>query len=300
MMTANERPAGGIGGPRRPDVTVEDFDVAVSVGHVRAHRFGSPGDHLVICVPGISANTRWFDYLAEGLVERGRQVVAIELRGRGHSAVTPSGTYGLYNHARDVFAVARELGAETFDYIGHSMGAYVGMEAGALRNDVRLRRLVLIDGLGVPRISAMMSIARALERLDRYYDSADAYIASVRSLGLVPEWNAYWQRIYEYELLDEGGRVRSRTRRAPVFEDIAYGRTHDARRLWRKLDLPVLALRATRPIAGRTGFIVPPYDLANFARVAPQGSVAEVDANHYDIVMHPHTLATIRGFLDAA
>ncbi|MGH7728770.1 MAG: alpha/beta fold hydrolase [Vulcanimicrobiaceae bacterium] len=284
---------------RTPEVCAEDFDVAVTVGRVRAHRFGPPDGRLVICVPGMSANSRWFDYLAERLVARDRQVVALDLRGRGRSSVTPRGTYGLLNHARDVFAVARQLGAASFDFIGHSMGAYVGMEAGALRNEVRLRRLVLIDGLGVPRLSALLSIGRVLERLDRSYTSPEAYLAYVRSLGLA-RWNAYWQRIYEYEVLEEGGRVRSRARRAPIFEDIAYGRTHDARRLWRKLDLPVLALRATRPLAGRTGFVVPPCDLRNFVRIAPRATVAEVDDNHYEIVMHPHTVATIRGFLDAA
>lgn len=280
--------------------TVEDFDVALPVGHVRAHRYGSPGDHLVLCVPGISANSRWFDYLAERLVERGRQVVALDLRGRGRSAVTPSGTYGLRNHARDVLAVARALGAHTFDYIGHSMGAYVGMEAAAIVSDVSLHRLVLIDGLGIPRPSAFLSISRALDRLDHSYASAAAYIAAVQSRGLVPNWNAYWQRIYEYELVEHGGRVRSRTRRGPVMEDIDYGRTHDPRRLWRGLDLPVLALRATRPIGSPAGFVVTPFDLHNFARIAAHATAVEVDANHYDIVMHPQTLATIRGFLDAA
>jgi pimeloyl-ACP methyl ester carboxylesterase len=279
---------------------IEDFDVPVGGGHIHVHRFGNPAGQLVICVPGISANARWFDYLAERLVTPERQVVALDLRGRGRSAITPPGTYGLYNHARDVYAVARELGAESFDFIGHSMGAYVGMEAGVMRDEVRLRKLVLVDGLGVPRWSAMMSIRRILDRLDRYYDSPETYIAAVRSLGLVPQWNGYWQRVYEYELLEEAGGVRSRTRREPVFEDIAYGRKHDARRLWRRLAVPVLALRATHPIAGRTGFIVPAFDLQNFARIAPNAKVAEVDANHYDILMHARTLATIRGFLDAA
>lgn len=278
----------------------DDFDIAVPRGHLRAHRFGPANGRLVICVPGISANSRWFDYLAEGLAARGRQVVALDLRGRGYSSITPPGTYGWHNHALDVYASARALGATSFDYIGHSMGAYVGMEAGAVQADVRLRKLVLIDGLGVPRLAAMMSIVRALDRLGRDYDSCESYVAYIRNLGLVQHWNAYWERAYEYELIEEAGRVRSRTQRAPVFEDLAYGYRHDARRLWRKLEMPVLALRATLPIAGRTGVIVPACDLRNFAHIAPRATIAEIDANHYDIVMHDHSLSAIRGFLDAA
>ncbi|MBD5656115.1 MAG: alpha/beta hydrolase, partial [Candidatus Eremiobacteraeota bacterium] len=255
---------------------VDDFDIAVPGGHLRAHRFGPANGPLVICVPGISANSRWFDFLAERLSAGGRQVVALDLRGRGYSSTTPPGTYGWRNHALDVYAVARALGASSFDYVGHSMGAYVGMEAGVMRDDVRIDKLVLIDGLGVPRLAAVMAIVRVLGRLDRDYDSCESYVGSIRNLGLVQHWNAYWERAYEYELKEEAGRVRSRTHRAPVFEDIEYGYRHDARLLWPKLQMPVLALRATIPIVGRTGFIVPACDLQNFARIAPRATVAEI------------------------
>ncbi|GAC1520285.1 MAG: hypothetical protein NVS2B3_16670 [Vulcanimicrobiaceae bacterium] len=278
----------------------DSFDIAVLGGHLRAHRFGPASDHVAICVPGISANARWFDYIAEHLAADGRQVVAVDLRGRGLSSLTPPGTYGWRNHARDVYAVARALGATSFDYIGHSMGAYVGMQVGAERDDVPLKKLVLIDGLGVPRFAAVTSIVRGLARLDRDYDSRETFIAYIRNLGLVRHWNDYWERIYAYEVIEEAGRVRSRTHRAPALEDIAYGYRHDARHLWPKLDMPVLAIRATLPMVGRAGFIVPACDLRNFARNAPRATVAEIDANHYDIVMHDNTLAVIAEFLDAA
>lgn len=277
----------------------DDFDIAVPGGYLHARSFGPADGPLVMCVPGIAANARWFDYLAERLSAGVRRIVAVDLRGRGKSSTTPPGTYGWRAHASDVYAVVRALGATTFDYIGHSMGAYVGMEAGAMRDDARLRKLVLIDGLGVPRLAAVLAIVRGLERLEHDFDSRESYIASIRDRGLVRDWNAYWERAYEYELVDVDGRVRSRTQRAPVFEDIAYGYRHDARRLWRKLAMPVLALRATLPIVGRTGFIVPACDLHNFARISPCPAIAEIHANHYDIVMHDHTFSAIRGFLDA-
>ena len=278
----------------------DGFDIPVTIGHLRVHRFGPAGGPLAICVPGISANSRWFDYLAERLAASGRHVVAVDLRGRGYSSTTPPGTYGWHNHARDVYAVARALGATSFDYIGHSMGAYVGMEAAVMRDDVRLRKLVLIDGLGVPRLAAVTAIVRGLDRLDRDFDSCESYVGFIRNLGFVREWSAYWQRAYEYEIVEAGGRVRSRTQRAPVFEDIAYGYHHDARRQWRNLQMPVLALRAMRPMVGKTGFIVPAVDLRNFAQIAPRATIAEIDAGHFDIITNDHTLATIREFLDAA
>ncbi len=41
-------------------------------------------------------------------------------------------------------------------------------------------------------------------------------------------------------------------------------------------------------------------DLRNFAHIAPRATIAEIVANHYDVVMRDHTLSATRGFLDAA
>src|SRR5450631_2293193 len=182
-------------------IAVSDFDLHLPSGRIRAHRFGDPAGELILCAPGLSANSRWFDYLAERLADSGRRIVALDLRGRGHSALTALGTYGYKNHALDLFAAAEALGATRFDLIGHSMGAYVGMEAAALDSSARLRRLVLIDGLGIPRYAAIKSILRNLHRLDCVHPSAEQYLASIRSLKLIDPWNEYWDRLYRYELV---------------------------------------------------------------------------------------------------
>jgi pimeloyl-ACP methyl ester carboxylesterase len=277
-------------------LAVSDFDLYLPNGRIRAHRFGHPAGELVLCAPGLSANSRWFDFLAERLADSGRTIVALDLRGRGHSALTAPGTYGYKNHAHDIFAAAEALGAKRFDLIGHSMGAYVGMEAAALDSAARLRRLVLIDGLGIPRYAAIKSILRNLHRLDCVHPSAEQYLASIRSLKLIDPWNEYWDRLYRYELVDVPGGVRARTQRAPVHEDFSYGNLHDARRLWHKIAVPVLALRALRSISGRNGFIVTEFDLRHFVRTVPLATAVEIDANHYDIMTHVATLAAVRAF----
>jgi pimeloyl-ACP methyl ester carboxylesterase len=280
-------------------LSATDFDLHLPGGRIRAHRFGDPDGNLVLCVPGLSANSRWFDYLGEHIAGDGRQVVALDLRGRGKSEVTAAGTYGFKNHARDIFAAAQALAAERFDLIGHSMGAYVGMEAAALDSAARLRRIVLIDGLGIPRYAAIKSILRNLERLDCVHPSSEHYVAAIRGLKLIDPWNEYWDRLYEYELVAVPGGVRARTPLAPVHEDFTYGNLHDARRLWPKIAAPALALRALRPISGRNGFIVTEFDLSHFRRTVPRATAAEIDANHYDIMTHADTLAAVRPFLDA-
>lgn len=276
-----------------------DFDLQLPGGRIRAHRFGDPRGELVLCAPGLSANSRWFDYLAERLAVNGRQVVALDLRGRGQSAVTAPGTYGFKSHARDLFAAAEALGADCFDLIGHSMGAYVAMEAAALDAGARIRRLVLVDGLGIPRYAAIKSILRNLQRLNCVHASAEQYVASIQSLGLIDPWNEYWDRLYRYELVVVPGGVRARTHRESVNEDFTYGNLHDARRLWQHIAMPVLALRASRSIAGRNGFIVTEFDFRHFRRTVKSATAVEIDANHYDIMTHAGTFAAIRPFLDA-
>src|SRR5687768_15244379 len=128
--------------------------------------FTSPDAPTVMCVPGLSSNATGFDRLAADLVAEGRQVVALDLRGRGASDRTPQGSYGWPAHAADVAGVAAELGLQRFDVVGHSMGAYVAMQLAATEAD-RVRRLVLIDGAGVPEPEALEVIGKGLERLDR-------------------------------------------------------------------------------------------------------------------------------------
>jgi pimeloyl-ACP methyl ester carboxylesterase len=98
-------------------------------------------------VHGLSANMHAFDYLAERLAGEDRQLVAFDLRGRGRSETTPSGSYGLAAHARDALEMADRFGAERFDFVGWSLGALIGLTAAGMAGE-RLRTLTLIDHCG--------------------------------------------------------------------------------------------------------------------------------------------------------
>ena len=112
-----------------------EFDLDLASGRVHAQRFGEPDAPLVLAVHGLSANMHGFDYLAPLLVADGeRQVVAVDLRGRGGSESTAPGTYGLESHARDMFEVATLLGHDRFDWVGWSLGALIGIRRGAAVN----------------------------------------------------------------------------------------------------------------------------------------------------------------------
>jgi pimeloyl-ACP methyl ester carboxylesterase len=272
------------------------FDLVLSSGRLRAHRFGDPDGHLVLCIPGLSSTSRTFDYIGEGLAEDGLQVVALDLRGRGFSDVTRPGSYGWAHHAEDVLEAARALGATSFDVVGHSMGAYVGLHVARIAPR-QLRRLVLIDGGGIPRYAAFRAILRGIERLDRTYSTADEYVAAVRGIGVVTPWNEYWERAFRYDLVEVDGRVRPRTSSVAVFEDVVYGASHDPRLLWHGIDTPTLILRAALPMAGRDGFILTEFDTENFIRLTPSAHAKAIEANHFGIIVHPDTVNALRTFL---
>ncbi len=269
------------------------LDLELAAGHFRAHRFGAEGGRLTICVHGLSANSRSFDYLGESLSLPGSTVVAMDLRGRGWSEITAPGTYGWANHARDVVHVAMALGATTFDYVGHSMGAYVGMEL-ARRAPDRVRRLALIDAIGAPEPAAMPSIFAAVARLGASHTDADAYIAAVKKLGTIEPWNATWETHYRYDLVRSGQSVASRTDKAAVMEDVAYAGGQQPRTFWPRLTMETLLLRAGVPLGG--GFIVSEEDRRSFLSTAPRARAVDVMANHYGIMTDPTSAEHLRNF----
>ena len=263
-------------------------------GSVRAHVFGREGASLTLCVHGLSANSRSFDYLGEALASDARRLVALDLRGRGWSDITGAGTYGWASHARDVLELATALGAERFDYVGHSMGAFVGMEL-ARRAAARVSRMVLIDAVGTPEPAALPPILAAVKRLGTVHENADAYVATVQRLGTVDPWSAYWERHYRYDLVEARGGVRARTDAGAVLEDIAYASTQTPRAMWAAMAFRCLLVRSARPLGA--GFVVSERDRDLFVARAPRASAVDVDANHYGVMTHADTAAAIGRFL---
>lgn len=277
-------------------VFAKRIELTSGVMHVESD--GDPRGRLVFCVHGLSANCRSFDRCVPVLAEAGHHVVAVDLRGRGRSDITPRGSYGWDSHVRDLLELAGRYGAESFDVIGHSMGGFIGMSLAA-QFPRRCDRLVLIDAVGAPEPAALLSIAKSIGRLGRTYPSASAALSHIRAAGTVAAWDGFWDSYFGWELESCDGAVRVRTDLGAVGEDSAYGSKQDVYGLWPRLRCPVLLVRAGKPMIPGGGLVVSRADAERFATEAGDATVVDVDADHYSILTSPAAIGAVKRFVGA-
>jgi pimeloyl-ACP methyl ester carboxylesterase len=269
---------------------MEELDLELDSGRVHAQRFGPADAPLILAVHGLSANMHAFDVLAPRLIAgRERQLVALDLRGRGASDVTPPGTYGLQAHARDVLQAAERLGAERFDWVGWSLGALIGIQAANIAPE-RIRTLGLIDHAGAMDEGAVDAVRAGLNRLDIEAPDAEAYVARIEEVSPLAPLSDYWRTYYAYEF--------GRTNKAACQEDFDDVEDHDWPALWPALTMPTTLVRCAVPIPG--GFIVPPAVAQRLAATVPTVTIAEVDADHFTVMTNDDAADALAANLDQA
>jgi hypothetical protein len=87
----------------------------------------------------------------------------------------------------------------------------------------RPERLVLVDLAGSPDQRAAVPVVASVSRLGAVYPSAQAAIALIKQIGIVPGWDEYRDRYFAYELRDVDGGVAASSDRGAVLEDLGYG-----------------------------------------------------------------------------
>jgi pimeloyl-ACP methyl ester carboxylesterase len=275
-----------------------ELDLTLSSGRVRARSWGPADGPLVLCAHGVSANLTAFSLLAEALAADGRRVVAFDCRGRGRSEVTDEGTYGMESHARDAAEIATQLGAERYAFVGWSMGALIGLRLAGLDGG-RISHLVLLDLAGRTDGRVTGLVEASVARLDAKVPSPDVYVEAIRSAGVIAPWTDFWTDHYSYELVPtDDGQWSASTDRHACLEDLADTERGDWRATWAALDMPVLLVQATRPIADCT--FVPADVLDDLRAAVPRLQVVETAANHYTLVTDPAVFAAVRDALAVA
>lgn len=106
-----------------------------------------------------------FQFVVDAMAQD-REVVALDWRGFGLSETTGADCYWFHDYLGDLDALLDVLSpAAPVDLLGHSMGGNVAMSYAGVRPG-RIRRLVNLEGFGMPDVSP----AAAPERLIRWLD----------------------------------------------------------------------------------------------------------------------------------
>jgi pimeloyl-ACP methyl ester carboxylesterase len=132
----------------------------------------------VICLHGLTRNSRDFEVIAPRIAALGRRVVAPDMRGRGRSANDPDPAhYVPAVYAQDVIALLDKLEIPQAVFLGTSMGGIVTMVvaasapdrvAGAVLNDVGPQ----LDPKGLAYIASYVGRVRPLASWDEAADAS--------------------------------------------------------------------------------------------------------------------------------
>lgn len=172
--------------------------------------FGDPASKgtPVICLPGLTRNSRDFVALARRLSDT-RRVICPDLRGRGSSAYDPAyANYVPGTYVKDTLTLLAELGINRFVSIGTSLGGVMTMVLAGVKS-VTLAGAVLNDvgpvlGPGIARIQSYTGKANPVKNWDQAVEQAKfVYGPSLPGLSDA-EWDAFARRGYR----EDGGKVR--------------------------------------------------------------------------------------------
>ncbi|MFT7593889.1 MAG: pimeloyl-ACP methyl ester carboxylesterase [Paracoccaceae bacterium] len=99
---------------------------------------------MILCVHGLTRNSRDFDPLATRLAETHR-VICPDLAGRGQSDwLDDPADYNLLQYNMDITTLAAKLGYDEFTWIGTSLGGLMGMSLAGIKN-TPIRRIIIND-----------------------------------------------------------------------------------------------------------------------------------------------------------
>lgn len=273
-----------------------------TVDGLRLHYVEWPGgEPPVLCLPGITANAHAFARLADGL-SPGRRVLAVDLRGRGGSD-KPLAGYDIGAHVADMAGFLSELGIARAAVVGWSLGAKVALAFAALHPE-RVERLVLID----PPVHTSAEAADVLRafwaRLERTYESTEAFLARMRTAWAFTEWSPDVERYLRADV-EQGadGLVRHRIPRHVPEAELQAEPRFPTRSFYGQVHCPVLILRAPCPLVQEGDQVLAEEDAREMVASLAHARLVEVaGANHFGILLgaSPESAREVASFLTGA
>lgn len=161
-------------------------------------------------IHGFSANAHWWDFIAPAFIED-YCVVAIDLSGSGDSDHRE--TYSQEMYANEIKSVCDEMGWESADFIAHSMGGSISLNATSIYPEI-FKSLYLLDSIVIlpPDKVRNYSSNRSMIRADFIYEDEASAIESFRLIPPQPCRNEFLLNhiaINSYKQTEEGWLLKS-------------------------------------------------------------------------------------------
>ena len=274
-----------------------------------------PGQPLLVMVHGYMDVGASFQFVVDAMANGplgGRCVVAPDWRGFGRTEGPPTDSYWFADYLGDLDALIDALSPDApVDLAGHSMGGNVAMTYAGVRPQ-RVRRLVNLEGFGLPNLPAAQAPARLAtwldelktpQRLKPYASLAEVADRLRKNNPRLPEDKALWLAGHWAAVdaaVDADGAWHLRADAAHKRINPVPYRADDAIATWSAISAPLLwvqaqASRADEWWGGR-------YSLAEFqARLAHVKDLRQVHLTEAGHMLHhdqPEALArALEGFL---
>lgn len=150
----------------------------------------------IICIPGLTRNSRDFEDVAPWLAAQGRRVVCVDLRGRGASQYDLRiANYTPRTYAKDIDSLLTALGVPCAYILGTSLGGIVAMTM-ALSSIERIAGVVLNDVGPTPDLTGVKRIASYVGKAGpiNTWDDAARYVERINSAAFPHFTDADWNR----------------------------------------------------------------------------------------------------------
>jgi pimeloyl-ACP methyl ester carboxylesterase len=254
----------------------------------------------VICIHGLTRNCADFDELAPRIARLGRRVLAVDVRGRGHSARDPDpANYNPVVYSRDVEKMMGDLGIGRAVFVGTSMGGLITMTLAGRRLDLIAAAILndigpVISEKGLARIAAYTGQCAPLAS----WREAAHYVRDINQCAFpdnsMQEWDKWARRAFEQ---DDQGRLAARydpniaiTLQNGKLKPTSLAARMGFRRLARK--------RPTLLVRGGLSDLVEPVQAEWMRKTAPQLQYAEVpNVGHAPMLTEPEAWEAVRSFL---
>lgn len=251
----------------------------------------------IICVPGLTRNSRDFDILAQELgVRNNARIICPDLPGRGESAWLGDSRY--YNHQQyiiDLTALIARLNVASVTWIGTSIGGLLGMYLAAQIN-TPIDSLVLNDvGPVIPR-AAVARISKYTKKNKNFLnlDAAQNYLRSIYGSGEKLSDNI-WQQITLNSVIQQQDGSFALAYDPKIVRNIPKFLFFDIKLwgLWKRINCPVLVLR------GQYSDVLLKTTSEQMREIGPKTEIVEIhNCGHAPMLMTQDQIKIISNWLN--